>query len=63
VLPQISPIRGFVKAKISGDTFILISHVCEDCFSDMLYVLATQVNDQKIQRQLTTVGFIVITQR
>jgi len=29
----------------------------------MWYVLATQVNDQKTQRQLTAAGFVVITQR
>jgi len=35
----------------------------EDYFSDIRYVLATQVKDQKTQQQLNAAGFVVITQR
>ena len=33
------------------------------CFSDIQNVLGTQVQDQKIRRQLTTARFLVITQQ
>jgi len=43
------------------DKIINITREC--CFSDNQNVLGTQVKDQKTQRQLTTAGFLVITQR
>ena len=47
-----------LSAPTLSSTLILL----EDCFSDIRYVLATQVKDQKTQRQLTAAGFLVITQ-